>query len=105
MIQKNVLKGTQLPVEVKGIQAGYFSSPHFKDIYLYMAQNKLPTSNAAIRKVEMLAEWYILLDSLLFQITPEETAVLAVPEICTEKIIILYHSCIFAGHQGGKKEI
>ena len=75
--------------------------PHFKDIYLSLAQNKLPTSKAAIRKVEILAEQYILLDSLLFKITPEkETAVLAVPEICTDKIITLYHSSLFAGLQG-----
>ena len=33
--------------------------------------------------------------------TPEkETAVLAIPEICTDSIIALYHSSLFAGHQG-----
>ena len=90
-----------MPVEIKEIQAGYLSSSYFKDIYLYLAWNKLPTSKAAIRKVETLAEWYIWLDSLLFKITPEkETAVLAVPEVCTDKIITLYHSSVFAGHQG-----
>ena len=48
----------------------------------------------------MFAEWYILLDSLLFKITPEkEAVVLAVPETCTDKIITLYHSSLFAGHQ------
>ena len=71
VIQRKVLKGTHLLVEIKEIQAGYLNSPHFKDIFLYLLQNKLPTSKAAIRKVEMLAEIYILLDSLLFKITPE----------------------------------
>ena len=52
VIQRKVLKGTHLPVEIKEIQAGYLNSSHFKDIYLYLAQNKLPTSKAAIRKVE-----------------------------------------------------
>ena len=45
----------------------------------------------------------ILLDSLLFKIvtTPEEeVALLAIPEICADKIIMLYHSSLFAGHQG-----
>ena len=54
----------------------------------------------------MLAEKYILLDSLLFKIViaPEkETAVLAILEVCTDKIITLYHSSLFAGHQGGIK--
>ena len=70
-------------VEIKEIQAGYMNRPYFKDIYLYLAQNKPPTSKATIRKVETLAEQYILLDSLLFRISPEkETAELAVPEIC-----------------------
>ena len=53
--------------------------------------------------METLAEIYTLLDSLLFKIvtTPEkETALLAIPEICTDKIITLYHSSLFAGHQG-----
>ena len=54
-----------------------------------------------MRKVETLAELYILLDSLLFRITPEkETVVLAVQEICTDKIISLYNSSLFAGNQG-----
>ena len=87
MIQRKLLKGTQLLVEIKEIQAGYLDSSHFRDIYLYLAQNKLPT---AIRKVEMLAEKYILLDYILFKTTPEkETAVLAVPETCDDRIITL----------------
>ena len=72
VIQRKVLKGTHLPVEIKEIQARYLSSSHFKDIYLYLSQNKLPTSKTSIRKVETLAERYILLDSLLFKITPEK---------------------------------
>ena len=52
-------------------------------------------------KVEMLAERNIMLDSLLFKITPEkETAVLAVPETCADKIITLYHSSILVYLQG-----
>ena len=51
----------------------------------------------------MLAEKYILLDTLLFKIltTPDkETVVLAIPEACIDSIIVLYHSSLFAGHQG-----
>ena len=55
VIQRKVLKGTHLPVEIKEIQAGYLTSTHFKDIYLYLSQTKLPTSKIAIRKVETLA--------------------------------------------------
>ena len=88
---------------VKEIQAGYLSSSYFKGIYLYLAQNKLPSSTAAIKKVEALAEKYILLHSLLFKIvsTPDkESAVLAIPEMCADSIIALYHSSLFVGLQG-----
>ena len=96
-----MLKGTQLPVEVKEIQAGYLCSPYFKDLYLYLSQNKLPSSKSAIRKLETLTEKYVLLDSLLFRVSSEKkTAVLAVPETCADKIITLYHKSLFAGHQG-----
>ena len=56
-----------------------------------------------IRKIEVLVKKYILLDSLLFKIstTPDkETVVLAIPEMCVDSIIALYHSSLFAGHQG-----
>ena len=66
-------------------------------------RNRLPSTKAVIRIVEILAERYVLLDSLLFKIypTPEkETALLVIPEICTDKIITLYHSSLFAEYQG-----
>ena len=101
MIQRKVLKGTHLPTKIKEIQAGYLCSPYFKDLYLYLSQNKLPASISAIRKIETLAEKYVLLDSLLFRISSEkETTVLAVPETCTDKKVTLYHKSLFAGHQG-----
>ena len=71
IIQRKVLKGTHLPVEVKEIQVGYLLSPYFKDIYQYLLQNKLPSSKIAIKKLETLSEKYVLLNSLLFRIHPE----------------------------------
>ena len=99
MIQRKVLKGTHLPIKLKQIQAGYLCSPYFKDLYLYLSQNKFPSSKPAIRKIETLAEKSVLLDSLLFRISSEkETSVLAVPETCADKIITLYCKSLFAGH-------
>ena len=101
VIQRKVLKGTHLLVEIKEIQARYLHSSYFKDLYLYLSQNRLPSSKMAIKRIETLAERYILLDSILFKINPKkETAVLAVPETCIDKIIMLYHSSLFVGHQG-----
>ena len=56
VIQRKVLKGTHLPIEIKEIQAGYLHSSYFKDIYLYLSQNKLPSSKMVIKRVETLAE-------------------------------------------------
>ena len=91
-----------LPVTVKEIQTGYLISPYFKDLYLYLAQNKLPSTKTATHMVEMLAEKYMLLDSLSFKLvtTPKkETVLLAIEETCANKIITLYHSSLFVGHQ------
>ena len=49
VIQRKVLKGIHLLVEIKEIQARYLSNSHFKDIYMYLSENKLPTSKTAIR--------------------------------------------------------
>ena len=104
VIQRKVLKGTHLPVTVKVIQAGYLNSPHFKDLYLYLTQNKLPSSKNNICKVEALAVRYIILDSLLFKLNLEkERVLLAIPEMCVDQIITLYHTSLFAGHQGTVK--
>ena len=65
IIQRKVMKGTHLPMTVKEIQAGYLHSPYFKVLYLYPTQNKLPSSKSTICRVEVLAERYILMDSLL----------------------------------------
>ena len=101
IIQRKVLKGTHLPVKIKEVQAGYIHSPYFKDLYLYLSQNKLLSSKPVIRKIEALAEKCVLLDSLLFKISSDkETAVLAVPELCADRIITLDHKSLFAGHQG-----
>ena len=103
IIRRKVLKGTHLPLAFKEIQACYLSSPYFKDLYLFLSQNKLPSKISAAKKVETLAESFVLLDSLIFKLvtTPDkEAAVLAIPEICVDKIIALYHTCLFAGHQG-----
>ena len=45
IIKRKVLKGTHLPLTIKEIQAGYLSSPYFKDLYLFLSQNKLPSKD------------------------------------------------------------
>ena len=90
-----------LPVEIKEIQPGYLNSPYLKNLYLYLVQNKFTQLQSNNQKNRNISRMIHLLDSLLLKITPEkETAVLEVPKVCTDKIITLYHSHLFAGHQG-----
>ena len=106
IIKRKVLKGTHSPLTIKEIQAGYLSSPYFKDLYLFLSQNKLPSKRSSIKKVETLAENFVPLDSLLFKLvtTPDnETSLLAIPEICVDKIIVLHYASLFEGHQGVTK--
>ena len=103
IIKRKVLKGTHLPLTIKEIWAGYLTNQFFKVLYRYLAQNILPHKRHARHKVETLAESFILVDSLLFRlvtILDKESALLAIPEICADKIIELYHTSLFAGHQG-----
>ena len=102
IIKRKVLKGAHLPLTIKEIQAGYLSSPYFKDLYLFLSQNKLPSERSSIKKVETLVESFVLLDSFLFKLvtTPDkEAALLSIPEICVDKIIALYHASLFTDHQ------
>ena len=83
--QRKYLKGMHLPITVKEIQAGYLIS-HISKISVYVwLRIKLPCKKSAIHKVEAPVEKFILL---------------AIPEICAHKIITIYHSSLFAGHQG-----
>ena len=92
-----------LPLTIKEMQAGYLTSSFFRDLYKYLVQNIMPHKRHGRNKIEALAESFILLDSLLFKlamIPDKEKALLAIPENCADKIIELYHSSLFTGHQG-----
>ena len=59
VIQRKVLKGTHLLIEIKEIQEHYLHSPYFKETYQYLSQNKLLNSKQAIKKLEALSERYV----------------------------------------------
>ena len=99
VIKRKVLKGTHLPITIKEIQAGYLNSPFFKDLYRYLAQNIMPSKSHARQKVEMLAESFILLDSLLFKLITvpnKEKALLAIPENCVDKILLSFITPVYS---------
>ena len=60
VIQRKVLKGTHLPITIKEIQAGYLNSHYFKDLYLYLSQNKLPSSKGAMHKIDIVRKIHFI---------------------------------------------
>ena len=73
-----------------------------------MSQNKLPSKRSSIKKVKTLAESFVLLDSLIFKLvimTDKETAVLAIPQICVDKIIVFYHTSLFCRSSGSSENV
>ena len=97
------MKGNTFTCYNGGDPGQIFKQPILKDFYLYLVHIKFPSHKVAIRGSKTLADGYLLLNSLLFRLntTPvKESAVLATPESCKDRIVTLYHSSIFAGHQG-----
>ena len=91
---------------MKEIHAVYFNSLYFKNVYLYLTQNKVSTSQAEIKRTKILAGRYLSLDSLLFShnATPQKSsAFLAISRNCVDRLVSLYHSSIFRGYQGVTK--
>ena len=48
IIKRKVLKGTHLPLSIKEIQPGYLNSSFFKDLFVYLAHNRLPNKKNVI---------------------------------------------------------
>ena len=81
---------------------GYLNSPYFKDLYLYLTQNRLPSSKNEIHKVEVLAEIHTI---RLFAIqtghnsTIHNCSVSNTRNVCRQDNYTLPFKS-FAGHQG-----
>ena len=103
-INKKMLRDTKLNMNLRDLKAAYLTSPHFRDIYLNLTQNKVPLRKGAARRLEQNTRNYMLLDGLLFKIIELDDrsldTVLCIP---TSKVHILfdtYHCSLIGGHTG-----
>ena len=85
IIQPKVLKGSHLSVTVKEIQAGYLNSLYFKEIYLYLAHNELPSSKVGIHIIRLIT----IQNNYN---TRQRNSSVRYTETCVDSIINLYHS-------------
>ena len=67
-INKKVLRDTNLCVDLRDLKAAYLTSPYFRDVYLYLLQNRLPLGKGAAKRLDQNTRNYLILDGLLFKI-------------------------------------
>ena len=103
-INKKVLRDTNLCVDLRDLKAAYLTSPHFRDIYLYLLQNRMPLGNGASKRLDQNARNYLILDGLLFKILENGEGnldtVLCIPTSKVHILLNAYHSSILGGHTG-----
>ena len=107
-IERKVLRQTHLPIAIRDLQAAYLKSAQFRDIYLYLTQNKGQKTKSKQKQLEQMSEKYIVLDTLLFKITwdkarNEYDSVLCIPTSKVDMLLDLYHSTLSGGHAGVTK--
>ena len=103
-INKKVLRDTNLCVDLRDLKAAYLTSPHFRDIYLYLLQNRMPLGKGAAKRLDQNARNYLTLDGLLFKISENGEGnldtVLCIPTSKVHILLNAYHSSILGGHTG-----
>ena len=67
-INKKVLRDTNLCIDLRDLKVAYLTSPHFRDIYLYLLQNRMPLGKGVAKWLDQNARNYLILDGLLFKI-------------------------------------
>ena len=103
-INHKILIDTKLSLTLKDLKAAYLTSPHFKDVYLHLLQNRAPINKSAAHRLEVSARNYMILDGLLFKITEnnvgEMDTVLCITTSKVHVLLEMYHSSVMGGHVG-----
>ena len=95
-ISRKYLTKLQLPCSIRDMQAAYLSSPHFRDIYLSVGMNKMPSKARSARKLEsdLMNAVYMIHGGLLYRYmrnsTGDSDPVLCVP---VSKIDVFLELC------------
>ena len=101
-INKKVLRDTNLCVDLRDLKVAYLTSPHFRDIYLYLLQNRMFLGKGAAKCLDQNARNYLILDGLLFKILDDGEGnldtVLCIPASKVHILLNAYHSSILGGH-------
>ena len=106
-INKKVLRDTNLCVDLRDLKTAYLTSPHFRDIYLYLLHNRLPLGKGVAKRLDQNARNYLILDRLLFKVLDDGEGnldtVLCIPTSKVHILLNVYHSSILGRHTGMTK--
>ena len=93
-----------LCVNLRDLKATYLTSPHLRDIYLYLLQNRIPLGKGVVKRLDQNARNYLILDGLLFKILDDGEGnldtVLCIPTSKVHILLNAYHSSLLGGHTG-----
>ena len=102
-----VLRQLVVNFETADLIREYDRSVRFKDIYAYIARDKLPGNQQVQKRVLGEASNFIIANKLLFKLdrikdgkTWKIAALLVIPEKLEMSLFHMYHNSLFACHQG-----
>ena len=109
VLNRKILTRSRFPDGLKDLEAAYTHSACFKDIYVYLKYNKLPSNPRKAHQTQINANNHFLLGTLLFKLTPNKLGVmnpvLCVPPSKMDLVLDHYHSSLLGGHQGMNKTL
>ena len=107
-IETCVIHGLELPIQAQDLIKAYQTSVHFRDIYHYITDGKLPSGSKVQNCIRAEALNYITVNNLLFRIDMQKDKdrhkgnlfLLVIPEKYEPIIFNTYHDSLLADHQG-----
>ena len=107
-IETRVIHSLELPIQAQDLVKVYQHSTHFRDIYQYITDGKLPSGTKAQNCIRAKALNYVVINHFLFRIDTRKdkdidkgnSFLLVIPEKYEPIIFNTYHDSLLAGHQG-----
>ena len=103
-----MIHGLKLPIQAQDLVKVCQTSMHFRDIYHYITDGKLPSGTKAQNCIHAEALNYVVVNNFLFRIDTQKDRdrdkgnlfLLVIPEKYEPIILQTYHDSLLAGHQG-----
>ena len=103
-----MIHGLELPIQAQDIIKGYQTLAHFRDVYHYITDRKLPSGSKAQNCIHAEALNYVIVNNFLFRIDTQKDKdrdkgnllLLVIPEKYKPIIFHTYHDSLLEGHQG-----